>query len=101
MAKADIEAKVFKRNSMEIKFGLISSDSHRQLDKDAYTNRMSKTKGGDRIPHVIEVREEKFDFLVERWIVNGVIQGGTSRMCRQKWGAPMPQIERKPDGNDR
>jgi hypothetical protein len=51
---------------MEIKYGLISSDSHGQLDKDAYTSRMSRAKWGDRIPRVIEVREEKFNFPVER-----------------------------------
>ena len=66
---------------MEIKYGLISSDSHGQLGRDAYTSRMSKAKWGDRIPHVIEVREEKFDFPVERWIVNGEIQGGNVCNC--------------------
>ena len=49
-----------RRDHLEIKFGLISSDSHGQLDKDAYTSRMSKSKWGDRIPHVVEVRDEKF-----------------------------------------
>jgi len=66
---------------MEIKYGLISSDSHGQLGKDAYTSRMSKSKWGDRIPHIIEVREEKFDFPVERWIVNDEIQGGNVCNC--------------------
>ena len=66
---------------MEIKYGLISSDSHGQLGKDAYTSRMSKSKWGDRIPHIIEVREEKFDFPVERWIVNGEVQGGNVCNC--------------------
>ncbi|HUK40059.1 MAG TPA: amidohydrolase family protein [Candidatus Acidoferrales bacterium] len=66
---------------MEIKYGLISSDSHGQLSKDAYTSRMSKAKWGDRIPHIIEVREEKFDFPVERWIVNGEVQGGNICNC--------------------
>lgn len=64
---------------MEIKYGLISSDSHGQLGKDAFTSRMSRSKWGDKIPHIIEIHEEKFDFPVERWIVNGVIQGG--RVC--------------------
>ena len=35
---------------MEIKFGLISCDSHGQLDRDAWTSRMSKAKWGDRDP---------------------------------------------------
>ena len=64
---------------MEIKYGLISSDSHGQLGKDAFTSRMSRAKWGDKIPHIIEIHEEKFNFPVERWIVNGVIQEG--RVC--------------------
>src|ERR1041385_8100055 len=71
---------------MEIKFGLISSDSHGQLGKDAYTSRMSKQKWGDRIPHVIEVRDEKFRDPVERWIVNGEIQGGNVCNCPTAMG---------------
>ena len=66
---------------MQIKYGLISSDSHGQLGKDAYTSRMSREKWGDRIPHIIEVREDKFDFPVERWVVNGELQGGNVCNC--------------------
>jgi len=66
---------------MDIKFGLISSDSHGQLDKDAYTARMSAQKWGDKIPHVVEVKEEKFSYPVERWMVNGEIQGGNVCNC--------------------
>ena len=66
---------------MDIKFGLISSDSHGQLGKDAYTSRMSGSKWGDRIPHVVEVREEKFAHAVERWVVHGEIQGGNVCNC--------------------
>jgi uncharacterized protein len=39
---------------MRIKFGLISADSHAQLDRDAFTRRISKARFGDRIPHVAE-----------------------------------------------
>lgn len=66
---------------MEFKFGMISSDSHGQLGKDAYTSRMSAAKWGDRIPHVIEVRDEKFVSLVERWVVDGEIQGSNVCNC--------------------
>lgn len=66
---------------MEIKYGLISSDSHGQLGKDAFTSRMSSAKWGDKIPHVIEIHDEKFDFPFERWIVNGKIQGGNVCNC--------------------
>lgn len=66
---------------MEIKYGLISSDSHGQLGKDAYTSRMSGSKWGDRIPHVVEVREQKFAHAVERWVVHGEIQAGNVCNC--------------------
>ena len=66
---------------MEIKFGLISSDSHGQLGKDAYTSRMSEQKWGEKIPHLVEVREDKFPFPVERWMVNGEIQRGNVCNC--------------------
>ena len=36
---------------------------------------------GDRIPHIVEVRDEKFSDPVERWIVNGEIQGGNVCNC--------------------
>src|SRR5579871_4043532 len=58
---------------MEIKFGLISCDSHGQLDRDAFTSRMSQTKWGDAIPHVVETTER--GELVDRWSVAGQIQG--------------------------
>jgi uncharacterized protein len=71
---------------MEIKYGLISSDSHGQLGKDAYTSRMSRSKWGDRVPHVVEVREEHIDFPVERWTVNGEIQRGKVCNCPTAMG---------------
>ncbi len=69
---------------MEIKFGLISSDSHGQLGSDAYTTRMSKQTWGERIPHIVEVRDEKLSSPVERWIVNGEIQGGNVCNCPRR-----------------
>ncbi|MGN6718033.1 MAG: amidohydrolase family protein [Candidatus Binatia bacterium] len=42
---------------------------------------MSESKWGERIPHVIEVRDEKYTEPVERWIVNGEIQGGNVCNC--------------------
>ena len=66
---------------MEIKFGLISSDSHGQLGRDAYVSRMSKAQWGERIPHVIEVCDDKYKFPVERWVVNGEIQGSNVCNC--------------------
>src|SRR5207248_2609521 len=43
---------------MEIKFGLISADSHVALDRDAFTKRMSAAKWGERIPEVVGVDAE-------------------------------------------
>jgi hypothetical protein len=73
---------------MEIKYGLISSDSHGQLGKDAYTSRMSSAKWGDRIPHVIEIRDEKFSSPVQRWVVSGEIQGGNVCNCPTAMAQP-------------
>lgn len=66
---------------MKIKYGLISCDSHAQLDKDAWTSRMSKTKWGDRIPQVVEIKSERYDYPVERWKVNGKVTGDSVCNC--------------------
>jgi len=63
---------------MKLKYGLISADSHAQVDRDAFTSRMSKAKFGDRIPHVVETRDkalmaEPHDGPVERWVVDGKV----------------------------
>ena len=57
---------------MEVKFSLFSCDSHAQLDRDAWTKRMSKQKWGDRIPQIVEVNED--GRTVDRWIVNGKVR---------------------------
>src|SRR5262245_250805 len=66
---------------MQIRYGLISCDSHGQLDKDAFTRRMSKAKWGDRIPQIVEVKDEKFPHPVNRWMVNGKITGDSVCNC--------------------
>ncbi len=58
---------------MEVKFGLFSCDSHAQLDRDAWTQRMPQDKWGDRIPQIVEVNEER-SMTVDRWIVNGKVR---------------------------
>jgi len=65
---------------MEIKYGLISCDSHAQPDKDAFTSRMSKAKWGDAIPHLMETADKAhmavaMDRPVQRWVVNGQMVG--------------------------
>ena len=59
---------------MKIKYGLISCDSHAQLDKDNWTKRMSKAKWGDAIPQLRETTDKAHmirasDKPVERWFV--------------------------------
>ncbi|MGF6601377.1 putative TIM-barrel fold metal-dependent hydrolase [Paraburkholderia sp. GAS448] len=63
---------------MKIKYGVVSSDSHGQIHKDAFTQRMSKAKFGDRIPQLVETSDkahmsDPVDRVVERWRVNGMI----------------------------
>ena len=47
---------------MELKYGFISADDHVQEHPDVWTERMSKAKWGDRIPHIeragIELRHQ-------------------------------------------
>src|SRR6266545_3223962 len=64
---------------VEIKHGLISCDSHGQVDRDAFTSRMSRSEWGDRIPEVVEV-EDKGE-RIERWRVNGRMQQGGVVNC--------------------
>lgn len=80
---------------MEIKYGLISCDSHAQVDKDAFTSRMSKAKWGDAIPHLVETDDKAlmavpFDQTVQRWFVNGEIVGNRGvANCPTVMGDPM------------
>ena len=54
---------------MRIRHGLISSDSHANLHRDAFVERMSAARWGDRVPHVREVDLD--GRRVERWVVDG------------------------------
>jgi predicted TIM-barrel fold metal-dependent hydrolase len=60
---------------MNIKYGLISCDSHVALSRNAFTNRMAKAKWGERVPQVVEV--EDGGRSVHRWSVNGQVMGRT------------------------
>ncbi|MPZ16091.1 MAG: amidohydrolase family protein [Chloroflexi bacterium] len=55
--------------AMKIRYGLISCDSHAQLDRDAFVRRMPATKWGDRIPRVVELEVD--GQRVDGWSVNG------------------------------
>jgi hypothetical protein len=72
---------------MDIRYGLISADSHVVTDKDAFVTRMSKSRWGDRTPQVIEV--ESNGRLVHRWAVNGKALGGRGcAIARRSWAIP-------------
>jgi predicted TIM-barrel fold metal-dependent hydrolase len=65
---------------MEIKYGLISCDSHAQPHKNAFLDRMSKEKWGDKIPQLKETSDQAhmavpYDRTVQRWFVNGELVG--------------------------
>ena len=66
---------------MQIRYGLISCDSHAQLERDAFTRRMSQAKWGDRIPQIVEVKDEDFAHPVHRWTVNGKVRGDSVCNC--------------------
>jgi predicted TIM-barrel fold metal-dependent hydrolase len=51
---------------MELKYGFISADDHVQEHPEVWTSRMSKSKWGERIPHIEEQRDGS-----EFWIVDG------------------------------
>ena len=43
--------------TLQMKYGVISADDHVQEAADVWTNRMSKAKFGDDIPHIVELPE--------------------------------------------
>lgn len=63
---------------MKLQFGLISADSHVQLDRNAFLDRMSRERFGDAIPQVRETTDpahmtKPVDFAVERWFINNKV----------------------------
>ena len=73
---------------MDIKFGLISADSHVAFDRDDFTSRMSARKWGDRIPHVGGV--ECDGQVVDSWKVYGAPARGGVCNCPALMGDPFP-----------
>jgi uncharacterized protein len=72
---------------MELKFGLISADSHAAFDKDTFTSRMSATKWGDKIPHVAP--SEREGESVDGWSVYDR-RSDTVCNCPAVMGDPFP-----------
>ena len=72
---------------MEIKYGLISADSHAAFQRDDFTSRMSAQKWGERIPHVAKKRE---DNRVDGWSIYGEPPRGDVCNCPAVMGDPFP-----------
>jgi predicted TIM-barrel fold metal-dependent hydrolase len=64
---------------LEVKYGLMSCDSHAQLGRDAFTSRMSAARWGDLIPQVVEVEED--GEKVDRWLLDGKVLPGAVANC--------------------
>ncbi|HWP57869.1 MAG TPA: amidohydrolase family protein [Candidatus Acidoferrales bacterium] len=73
---------------MEIKYGLISADSHAAFDRDAFTARMSASRWGERIPQVVEI--ERAGARLDRWRVYGKIADNSVCNCPALMGEPFP-----------
>ena len=73
---------------MEIKYGLISCDSHAQPDKDAFTSRMSKAKWGDAIPHLMETTDKAH--MAVAFDRPSAALGGERPGGGQPWGSQLP-----------
>ena len=73
---------------MEIKHKLISADSHAGFDRDDFTRRMSAAKWGERIPHIVELKEN--GKRIDRWSVYGKPQHGNVANCPALMGEPFP-----------
>lgn len=73
---------------MEIKYGLISADSHAAFDRDTFTSRMSASKWGDRIPHVAATQGN--GKTSDGWSVYGHPPRGNVCNCPAVMGEPFP-----------
>jgi uncharacterized protein len=73
---------------MQLKYGLISVDDHIQEPPDLWTQRLSKNRWGDRMPHLKRVGDG-----TEHWVVDGrsLLDGHTARA-----GALMADRNREP-----
>ncbi|TMA79227.1 MAG: hypothetical protein E6J74_40990, partial [Deltaproteobacteria bacterium] len=73
---------------MEIKYGLISADSHAAFDRDTFTARMSISKWGDRIPHVAATQGNGNPS--DGWSIYGRPPRGSVCNCPAVMGDPFP-----------
>jgi len=62
---------------MQLKYGLISVDDHVQEPPNLWTQRLSKTRWGERVPHL-----ERMAGGSERWVVdNQVLLDGSAALA--------------------
>ena len=74
---------------MEIKYGLISADSHAAFDRDDFIRRMSVSRWQDRIPRIVEVEDSGRQ--VHRWTVyEGPPHQESVCNCPALMGEPFP-----------
>jgi hypothetical protein len=73
---------------MDIRYGLISADSHVVTDKNAFVERMAKSKWGERIPQIVQV--DRKGQTVDRWAVYGMpLRGRGVCNCPAVMGDPL------------
>ena len=73
---------------MEIKYGLISADSHAAFAKDDFTSRMSAGKWGDKIPHIAS--RDRGGKITDGWSIYDGAPGGQVCNCPALMGEPFP-----------
>src|SRR5688572_27899688 len=67
--------------TVKMKYGVISADDHVQEAPDVWTNRMSKAKFGDDIPHIVDLSHGS-----PTWVLVGTSKGfgGLARIAGVK-----------------
>jgi predicted TIM-barrel fold metal-dependent hydrolase len=67
--------------TLKMKYGVISADDHVQEAPDVWTNRMSKAKFGDDIPHIVDLPDGS-----QTWSLGGTSKGfgGLARIAGVK-----------------
>ena len=78
---------------LELKYGLISADSHVAFDRNAFTDRMSRQKWGNRIPHVAS--REREGRVTDGWSIYGGPPTGQVCNCPSLMGEPFPTWPRR------
>ena len=75
-------------NSLTIKFGVISTDDHLQEAPHVWTERMSKARFGDDIPHIVSEPDGSEHWLIAGQPVPGLLALGEVQGAREDRAAP-------------